>query len=187
MRAIFVGAIIVLAGAALASPLLRRQESAPMIEATATPKVVAKPISIAIPSIGVTGSIVEVGIASDGNMAAPADIATAGWFIESVRPGEKGLSIIDGHITSKKPDGIFQQLSKLKSGEQFNVTLADGQTLTYEIREVQTVELDEAAAVLYSQEPGVTSQLNLITCSGAYDTAAKTFTERTIVSAVLSI
>lgn len=40
-------------------------------------------------------------------MAVPNNIHMAGWFMDSVRPGQMGLSIIDGHVDGRRETAIF--------------------------------------------------------------------------------
>lgn len=146
----------------------------------------ALPERIAIPSIGVNGCVLKVGIDQHNAIAVPDNIYAAGWYVRSVLPGQPGLSVIDGHISGQyNIDAIFQHLSKLKEGDTFTVTLGSGKVLTYEIYATQSVPLDEAAEVLLTKDPAVTSQLNLITCGGQYDKASKLYDHRIIVSATL--
>lgn len=50
---------------------------------------------------------------------------------------------------------------------------------------VDTVDLDKAASVLFSQHPTTTNQLNLITCGGTYNREARLYNKRIIVTAEL--
>lgn len=144
------------------------------------------PERINIPSIAVSGCILQVGIDQHGAIAVPDNIYAAGWYIRSGPPGQPGLSIIDGHISGQyNIDAIFQHLDQLKSGDTFTVTLGSGKVLTYEVYKTQSVPLGEAAQVLMDKDSEVSSQLNLITCGGQYDKDSKLYDHRIIVSAAL--
>lgn len=142
----------------------------------------AKPAYIYLPSIDSNGSIQEIGINKDNEMDAPTDIKTAGWFKESVIPGEKGLSIINGHLDGKIGSGIFKDLSKLKTGDKFEVKLDDGTVKKFEVMKVTTVNTDEASSILFSQDPTIISQLNLITCAGNFNASSLDYSKRVIVT-----
>src|SRR5690606_1027811 len=75
-----------------------------------------EPKKIVIPSIGVDGFIQKVGVDQNAEIAVPNNIHKAGWFVDSVLPGERGLSIIDGHLSGRQNDGIFKSLAKLEEG-----------------------------------------------------------------------
>lgn len=144
------------------------------------------PVHIALPSIGAEGDIVKVGIDQEGAIAAPTNIHQAGWFVNSVRPGEKGLSIINGHIDPRTNTAIFENLANIKEGEMFEVRLSSGAVRRYVVRSVVVLPTEESAAALFSQLPKVSSQLNLITCAGAYDRDQGLFTHRTVVAGELA-
>lgn len=141
------------------------------------------PKYINLPSITSSGFIENNGINSKNEIAVPANVHKAGWFDQSSLPGQRGLSIISGHLNgpSRNTNGIFANLDQLRSGQQFTVELGNGQILNYEVMEVNTYSYEEAAQYLFSQKPEISSQLNLITCSGNFDTEISTFDERTIV------
>lgn len=144
------------------------------------------PRYITIPKLNASGCVVQVGIDQHGAIAVPNNIYTAAWYVNSVPPGQPGLSVIDGHISGiYKKDAIFQQLDRLKSGDQFTVTLGSGKTLHYKIFQEQSVPLNSAVEALLTKDPSTASQLNLITCGGAYDKKLGLYDHRIIVSATL--
>lgn len=143
------------------------------------------PKKIIIPSLGVNNYIQNVGIDQNQEVAVPNNIHYAGWFVDSVRPGDKGLSIIDGHLNGSTEDGIFIHLDKLKTGETFAIEFGDGSSRSFRVMTVDTVDLDKAASVLFSQHPTTTNQLNLITCGGTYNREARLYNKRIIVAAEL--
>lgn len=155
--------------------------------ATILPKGIkpTDPIYITLPAIGAEGDIVKVGVDQNGSIAAPNTIHQAGWFINSVSPGEKGLSIINGHIDPRTKSAIFERLSELKVGDTFKITLGNAVVQTYVVRATQALPIEKSASVLFSQLPGLSHQLNLITCAGTYDQEHGLFTHRLVVAAEL--
>ncbi len=105
----------------------------------------------------------------------------AGWFNQSVLPGEKGLSIIDGHVTGRVNNGIFKDLEKLKDGDTFKIEFGNGTSKDFKVVKKVDVLVKDAAGVLFSQEPGIERQLNLITCSGVFDKKSQSYPNRLIV------
>lgn len=139
------------------------------------------PKKITIPELEIEGFIQNVGVDQRAEIAVPNNIHLAGWFVNSVRPGDKGLSIIDGHLNGPRLDGVFASLEKVKIGDRFWVEFGDSSRRAFAVRDVQTVDLDAAADVLYSQNPSIHNQLNLITCGGTYDRNARLYDKRVIV------
>ena len=144
---------------------------------------VSDPKYITLPSIEAEGFIQKVGVDQNSEVAVPTNIHVAGWFVQSAKPGDKGLSIIDGHVNGRSQDGIFKQLSLLGPDDTFTIERGDGSVLEYRVRQVSNVSVDEAPTVLFSQLVGVSEQLNLITCGGEFDAASRQYDQRVIVNA----
>lgn len=143
------------------------------------------PKYITIPSINTDGYIINVGIDQNGAVAVPPNVHLAGWFIDSVRPGQKGLSIIDGHVDGTSTGGIFRHLNELNAGDKFTITMGNGKVLNYIIKQKHTVKTEDAANILFSKDSAIESQLNLITCGGTYLEDQRTYDHRVIVVAEL--
>lgn len=140
------------------------------------------PKKISIPKLGIDTFVQNVGVDQNNQITVPNNIHIAGWFVDSVRPGEKGLSIIDGHINGPTvDDGVFRRLPELAKDDNVSIQLGDGTTHRYAVHEVKTVETKDSADILFSQIPEIEKQVNLITCSGTYDISQKTYDKRTIV------
>ena len=141
--------------------------------------------SIEIPSAGIKGFIQKVGVDQNRAVAAPNNVHLAGWFVDSVKPGDKGLSIIDGHVSGRSADGVFKKLPEVRPDDEVIMTMGGGQKFTYIVFDTKTVPNDQAASALFEQNPRVSHQLNLITCTGRYDAGSRTYADRVIVYASL--
>lgn len=144
-----------------------------------------EPKRIIIPSIKVDSYLQSVGLDKQNRVAVPTNIHLGGWFTDSARPGEPGLSIIDGHVSGRTTNGVFRNLSKLTSGDTFQVERGDGKLLQFRVIKTQTVPDDQANVPLFAQDSSVISQLNLITCGGDFDQTSLSFADRVIVSGEL--
>ncbi len=144
----------------------------------------AKPDWLLIPAIGVSTTLVRLGITAQGTLQVPATAAVAGWYTGSPRPGQVGSSIIAGHIDSRLGPGIFYHLNKLRRGQ-----------FVYVIRSNHTVAVFEVTGRhMYSKAsfprdavygPVPDSELRLITCGGTFDYATGSYLSNVVVSAVL--
>ncbi len=141
------------------------------------------PKLISLPTIDTQGFIQQVGVDQNKQVAVPTNVHMAGWFVDTVRPGQAGLAVIDGHVDGLTTGGIFRNLKKLKVGDQFSVTLGSGYTIYYAVTSVAAIDAGDAVSPLFSQDPSVASQLNLITCGGTFNTTTKTYDHRIIVTA----
>jgi len=159
------------------------QPTANTYKSTAGPD---EPSYISLPTIGTAGYIQKVGVDQYDQMAAPTNVHLAGWYINSLRPGQAGLSIIDGHIDGYQHNqGIFGKLGQLKTGDVFTVTFGNGSTKSFAVKSLQLVAANDVPSMLFAHDPTIGSQLNLITCGGDYDRVSHTYDKRTIVISAL--
>ena len=142
-----------------------------------------QPKYINLPTIKAEGFLQWVGVDQHNAVAVPNNVHMAGWFADSRPPGERGLSIIDGHVDGRTAAGIFKNLTQLTPNDQFSVTFGDSSHKTFVVRKVLRMPAPEAASVLFSQEPAITAQLNLVTCGGRFDKKAGGYQDRVIVIA----
>ncbi|RAZ73453.1 class F sortase [Planococcus halotolerans] len=138
------------------------------------------PVQIEIPAIDEKAEIIEVGQTPDGNMAAPADIHTIGWYEPGVKPGQKGNAVLAGHVDGYNSPGSFYNLKKLEPGDEIHVIGEDGKVLTFIVLDKQSYTPEDAPL---NEIFGASSKpkLNLITCTGTFDTDSGHYEERLVV------
>jgi LPXTG-site transpeptidase (sortase) family protein len=139
-----------------------------------------QPKQISLPTIDTTGYIQQVGTIA-GGVGTPDSIFMAGWYNQTVKPGAAGLSIIDGHVQGAYKPGVFKNLINLKSGDTFTVTFGDNSVRTFKVLRLQSYSVTDAAPALFARDTSIKAQLNLITCTGKYDTVNKQFNQRLVV------
>jgi LPXTG-site transpeptidase (sortase) family protein len=142
------------------------------------------PKKISLPTMGVEGYIQKVGTDQRNEVGVPSNIHLAGWFNKSSLPGKQGLSIIDGHVDGISKPGIFKELGSLSNGKTFTIEFGDGSKTTFRVTGKTKINQEDAPSVLFSQDPTVKSQLNLITCGGTYDRAHRHYLDRIIITSV---
>jgi LPXTG-site transpeptidase (sortase) family protein len=195
--ALLVAAGLVAAGAGAAGLVLTRHPDIPQAAAlqvlpaptgpiaaapTQGAASVAEPVSLVIPSIGVTSALVHLGLTSGGALQVPPTPAVAGWYTGSPRPGSIGSAVIAGHIDSATGPGIFFRLSQLQRGDRVYVKRADGTLATFEVTQVQSYAKDDfPTAAVYGPVPD--PELRLITCGGTFDYATRSYLSNTVVYA----
>lgn len=140
-----------------------------------------QPRRIILSSISSEGIIQKVGLNDKNAISVPGNIHFAGWFVDSVKPGENGLSIIDGHVSGRYADGIFKNLGKLTPGDKFEVEYGDLTKKTFEVVQVKSLPESESAKFLLSKDQSIEKQLNLITCGGKFNNSTQTYDDRVIV------
>lgn len=140
------------------------------------------PIRLQIAKINVDANIISVGIAKDGAMDAPSGPKEVGWFKLGPRPGNIGSAVIDGHYGywKNKEVSVFDDLNKLRKGDEISVEDDKGITNTFIVRKILTYDQNEDTSNIFSSNDGK-SHLNLITCEGEWDSVRKTYSNRLIV------
>lgn len=142
------------------------------------------PVGITIPSIKVDTTVEQVGVTKEGEMGLPSSPSTVGWFGLGPRPGQKGSSVIAGHVDDEVGNGaVFANLSELVVGDQIFIETDQGHSLTFIVQESQTYNAGFAEAV-FGRNDGI--YLNLITCDGVWDAAKNSYSKRLVVFAKLS-
>ncbi len=146
----------------------------------------AQPRLITIPAIDVQACLQRLGINTAHNrLATPTNLHLAGWYVYSAVPGDEGVSIIDGHVTGRYGDGVFKNLSKLKTGDLIIITFGGGKTREFRVLSNDDYTVTETASQQYKKQPGVERQLTLVTCSGNFDKVERKYDKRTVVRAEL--
>lgn len=147
------------------------------------------PVAVAIPAIGVSSSLQDLGLAPTGAIAVPQagpQYNEAAWYDGSPTPGEVGPSIIEGHIDSAATGpSVFFDLGAVVPGDDVDVTLADGTVAVFTVTGVrQYPKSDFPTDVVYGNTDF--AALRLITCSGSFDYTTGHYLSNTVVFASLT-
>jgi Sortase domain len=145
------------------------------------------PTHLSIPAIGVSSSLLRLGLNSDHTVQVPplgAD-SKAGWYRYSPSPGQLGPSILLGHIDSAKYGaGVFFKLGALRKGDSVSIRRADNSVAVFRV--------DAVAEYPKNQFPTLTvygntdhAALRLITCGGKFDLSAHSYEDNIVAFASL--
>ncbi|WP_223253145.1 sortase domain-bontaining protein [Arthrobacter sp. AFG7.2] len=174
---------------AAASPPVQAPAGQAAAPATAGPAVLARsePVTLEIPVIGVRTDLLKLGLRENGSLEVPEDTgngAPASWYNGSPTPGERGPSVMLGHVNSPNGrGGVFADLRKLTPGAEVNVIRADGSTAVFTVDRGALYSKTEFPTLeVYGNTTG--SELRLITCDG-YDPATGLFDDNYVIYAKL--
>jgi len=148
------------------------------------------PRYLAIPSLGISKArVFGVGVDKNGALEAPKNLSDIAWYAKSSTPGSGGVILLDGHNGGITRDGVFAKLGTLKKGDILEVERGDGKTFRYEVRENQSMPLEEANStgmkmMMQSAEAGEEA-LNVITCDGKWVPRYSQFDRRIMLRAVI--
>ncbi|MBT3150173.1 class F sortase [Streptomyces sp. CHD11] len=126
------------------------------------------PVRLEIPAIAVDTPVMRLGLAPDHTVEVPPLTADdrAGWYRHSPTPGQRGPSVILGHVTvGDHGDGVFRHLARLRRGERIVAHLENGTAAEFAVGSVRTVaKADFPTEEVYGDVDR--AELRLITCGG---------------------
>ena len=153
----------------------------PGLFATSSPGVLV-PARLKIPSLGISAAVETVGIKADGTMGTPQNFDNVGWYSLGSKPGEQGPAVFDGHVNNAlMKKGVFENLSKIKTGDYVTVEDAAGRSKIYKVSSIREYPATAPADQLFA--PGGPTRLVLITCDGEWVPADHSFDKRLVVVA----
>ncbi len=150
----------------------------------------AEPRYISIRSLGIDKArVLGIGVKPNGELDTPRNIHDVGWYKKSATPGSGSSALLlDGHNGGPTKGGVFEKLPDIKAGDEIIVERGDGQKFTYEVKENETLPLDElndGGMKRMSESASDTAEgLNLISCTGNWVPAQNTYDKRVTIRAV---
>ncbi len=151
--------------------------------AAARPPRPGRPVSIAIPAIGVSARIVGLGVDRAGRLEAPADPAQVGWWAAGPRPGAPGAAVLAGHLDDRDGPAVFARLRTLRRGSRIVVADRLGHRHVFAVQRVASYpKADFPTSRVYRTVRG--PALRLITCGGKFDRAGGHYENNVVVYAV---
>ncbi|MGW0915245.1 class F sortase [Streptomyces sp. NPDC002784] len=147
----------------------------------------AKPVRLLIPKISVDAPFTDLAIGPSGQLDPPPadDVNLVGWFAKGAAPGERGTSVVAGHVDTATSPAVFADLGELEKGDTFQVERADGRTASFVVDSVETFAKDDFPDERVYADTAQ-AQIRLITCAGDYDRAVKDYTDNLVVFAHLA-
>lgn len=148
----------------------------------------AEPVQINIPAIEVSSTLVDLGLNADGTLEVPVDFAKAGWFTGGNFPGDPQgpPGLIAGHVDDVTGPAVFYRLTELAVGAEVLIIRADNTVAVFKVTEGQQYPKDALPTdEIYA--PVGDSEIVLITCTGDFDDAARSYRDNFVVRATLDM
>jgi hypothetical protein len=149
----------------------------------------AVPLRVDIPDLGVQAPVVARGLDGQGALDPPPldQPGVVGWYAAGVEPGAAGTALFVGHVDTRTRPAVFYRLGSLRPGATVRVARDDGRVAEFTVEDVEVLARDhfDARKAYGEREPG-RAELRLITCSGTYDKASRTYSANVVVSAYLT-
>lgn len=148
-----------------------------------------RPRYLSVDRLGISNArILPMGINDAGELSTPNNIFDVGWYYDSGKPGQGGTLLIDGHNGGPHVQGVFKDLPSLGVGDIITVERGDGAIFRYSVVENKSIYLSEAngymATAMKTPMPGKES-VTLISCTGEWSQAQKTYLSRQFTRAIL--
>lgn len=127
---------------------------------------------IRIPALRVAAPIMDVGLDQSGWIAAPPpqDPNLAGWYQNGIAPGQRGTSVIVGHVDNMAGPAVFYGLGSLEKGRHIEVERYDGRVAVFEVYGIEVYAKNDFPGVQVYADTGE-PELRVITCGGGYTRA----------------
>jgi len=168
---------LVLVMLALQPWLLSGSMSAVLAQATTADHT---PVRLRIPNIGVDTAVESVGKTEAGEVGVPQDSKNAAWYNLGITPGEQGNAVIAGHLDNKTGRAVFWRLRELKVDDTITIVDAEGEERTFAVIEVAVYPYDKAPInKIFGFD--LERDLNLITCTGRWNSKTHTYSQRLVV------
>jgi len=158
----------------------------PVTAPTAAPLARSAPVRIEIPALNVSAPVMRLGVASNGSVQVPPldSHDLAGWYDRSVTPGQRGSSVILGHVDSFTGSSVFFSIKTLRPGNMIDVVRANGSTAVFAVDGVQKVGKSAFPASGVYGNVSFPS-LRLVTCGGPFDSSTRQYLDNIVVYAHL--
>ena len=166
----------------VAPPVPRVAEPLPVTGRRPVDRSAAPPRWIKIAAIGVSASVVPLGLNPDRSLEVPERWEQAGWYVGGPEPGERGPAVIAGHVDSTSGPAVFYRLGRLEPGAAVLVGRADRSVVRFRVERVERWPKDRFPTHrVYGRTRD--AALRLITCGGAFDRGSGHYLDNTIVYA----
>lgn len=140
------------------------------VEATLVRSV---PLRLDVPSAGIHTDLMKLGLNSDKTLEVPDTAMLAGWYTGSPTPGERGPSVIAGHVDTRETGpAVFYRLSEIAIGDRIRISRTDGSVVAFDVLAVRVyAKSDFPTQTVYGNTQQAT--LRLITCGDWNDETNK--------------
>jgi sortase (surface protein transpeptidase) len=145
-------------------------------------KNAAAPVGITVPRRDIAAPVIALGLLPNGKLEVPKDFADAGWRANGPEPGERGAALITAHVDSRAGPAAFFHLRDIRRGDRIRVRRRDRTTVTFIAERMERVpKTGFPTKRVYGKTRLPT--LRLVTCTGAFIPARRTYRDNLIVYA----
>lgn len=142
-----------------------------------------RPEQVVLPG-GQTAAVVPARTVG-GELRVPDDIRRVGWWDGSAYVGDPfGATVIAGHVDAPSQGlGYFERLLRIRPGATITLR-GEGHRAAYRVIAVDAVFKDALSASSPAFDQRVGHRLVLLTCTGTFDRATRSYDQNLVVTAV---
>lgn len=148
----------------------------------------SEPVRLKIPALDLVSDLSQVAKNDDGTVEVPTgeNYDKAAWYKYSPSPGERGSSVILGHVDSVDTGpSVFYNLTKLKPNDKIMVERADKSTAIFNVDRMEQYPKETFPTQEVYGDTSGRSTLKLITCGGEFNDSRGEYDDNIIVFASL--
>lgn len=166
------------------SNVFSSSKSSPTIIPTIIPTpTIAPPVRLIVPKLGIDAEIEPVNVDENNIVGVPDSWDRAGWYLPASKPGEIGTAVIVGHYDDQTGvPAIFYYLNELEKEDKITVLTEDQKGMDFIIEEKTTFPYWSSIDDLIKNDKK--RSLILITCSGWWNQALQSYSERLVIRSV---
>lgn len=159
-------------------PVVTARDAAPTAARTAP-----APVRISAPALGVDAPVDAVGVAPDGQMELPEDVARVGWYRFGPEPGAAGSAVLAGHVDDREqgPGALFP-LRDAAVGDELTVTDAAGTATRWRVVSRELITKQALPVDRIFARDGA-PRLTLVTCGGPFLPEYRSYRDNVVVVA----
>lgn len=151
---------------------------------SSTPPRVDAPDRLSIPDLHIDAHVQKVGVTKKGTLGIPSNFSDVAWYRDGVAPGMNGSAIIDGHVDNGLGlAGVFKHLHDIRPGQKIYITTESKTIIEFTVTSIDHYNYKSTNIADLFRTTGPPT-LRLITCEGEWIAAARTYSDRLVVTAV---
>ena len=149
------------------------------------PRDATPPTRIIVPELAIDAEVISLDMSPDGELPTPNTARVVAWYSYGARLGEGGNAVMAGHVDLNREVGVFWRLRDAKPGQTITLSGAAGQLYDYKVEWVRSYPAASLAGLAALRPSSGATTITLVTCSGRFDLATRSYEDRQVVRAVL--
>lgn len=154
------------------------------VEAPA-PSDLTPPTRIQISALEIDAQVITLDMGPDMILPIPDNGRVVAWYSYGARLGEGGNAVLAGHVDWNHELAVFWRLREARPGQTVTLYGVAGQAYDYKIEWVRDYPEAAAEGIAELRPGGEATTITLVTCTGRFDAATRSYLDRRMVRATL--